>query len=205
MFLLMDFDLELIAVVFILLFSSIFFIAWNSHFPTYFEQMAWRAASIYMMTFGLIGPAWMALWMWILLPEKRLANGHEMSLLEQSPPPHPGQLVIRRFLHWGQAPIRGPRLPHTEDASAEDTILHPPTSSGFFNKVHRILSKTHNISPDKDPYLDIPMGFLIGTSFLCLLYVVFRMYILTEDFVGLRSMPSNAYDTVDWLSFIPHV
>ncbi|KXX73306.1 hypothetical protein MMYC01_210452 [Madurella mycetomatis] len=205
MFLWMDFDLELIAAVFILLFSSVFFIAWNSHFPTRFEQMAWRVSSIYMITFGLIGSVWMALWMWILLPQKRLADGHEMSLLEQSLPPHPGQLLMRRFLHWDAAPRREPRLEHIEDANAEDAIPLRSSSRGFVNKARRLLSKTHNISPDKDPHLDTPIGFLIGTSFLSLLYVVFRMYILTEDFVGLRSMPSNAYDTVNWLSFIPHV
>jgi hypothetical protein len=205
MFLWVDLDMGFIAEVFIISFSSIFFIAWNSQFPTHFEKMAWRAASIYMMTYGMIGTAWIVLWVWVLLPQKRLAEGHDMSLFEQSLPSHPGQVLVKRFLHRSEAPYGGPRFQHIEDASPELPIPPHRTLPGVLNRVRLFLSKTHNISPDKDPHLDAPIGYLIGTSVLCVLYVCFRMYILMEDLVGLRSLPSNAYDEVSWLSFIPHI
>ena len=207
MFQWMDLDLGLVAGAFIVAFASIFFIAWNSEFPTRFEQLAWRAASIYMMTYGVVGCLWMGFWEWIVLPRRRLAEGHEMSLLERAHLPRPGQYFGGMFLLRNKASYREPTFQDTEDGSTQQhTLPHQPTIlPNFVNRARRFLSKTHNISPDKDPHLDIPIGFLLGTTVLCAFYVVFRMYILVEDLVGLRSLPSNAYDTVDWLSFIPHI
>lgn len=207
MFQWMDLDLGLVAGAFIVAFASIFFIAWNSEFPTRFEQLAWRAASIYMMTYGVVGCLWMGFWEWIVLPRRRLAEGHEMSLLERAHLPRPGQYFGGMFLLRNKASYREPTFQDTEDGSTQQhTLPHQPIIlPSFVNRARRFLSKTHNISPDKDPHLDIPIGFLLGTTVLCAFYVVFRMYILVEDLVGLRSLPSNAYDTVDWLSFIPHI
>ena len=43
------------------------------------------------------------------------------------------------------------------------------------------------------------------SSFLAVLYVISRMYLMVEPFVDLRNMPTGAYDTVQWASFIPHI
>ena len=207
MFQWMDLDLSLVAVAFIVSFASIFFIAWNSEFPTRFEQLAWRAASIYMMTYGVVGIVWIAIWEWIVLPQKRLAEGHEMSLLERSRLPLPGHFFGGRFPLWNEVSYRESIFQHIGDGSTQQHSLplQPTILPSFVNRARRFLSETHNVSPDKDPHLDAPIGLLLGTTVLCGLYVVFRMYILAEDVVGLRSLPSNAYDTVDWLSFIPHI
>ncbi|PKY07896.1 hypothetical protein P168DRAFT_323107 [Aspergillus campestris IBT 28561] len=61
-----------------------------------------------------------------------------------------------------------------------------------------------NIHPSKDPRLDIPLRALIPVSVLCALYCVCRGYILVEDFVGLRSLPATAFQTVEWSDYVPH-
>ncbi|MCJ1281079.1 hypothetical protein MMC26_000397 [Xylographa opegraphella] len=48
-----------------------------------------------------------------------------------------------------------------------------------------------------------PIRMLLYTV-ICLVYVTIRLYILIEPFVGLRSLPAVAFETVQWSSFIPH-
>ena len=66
----MDFDHGLLSVVFVLAFSSIFLFAWNFHFPTEFEKIAWRLSGLYMLVYGIFGALQIALWSWIFLPER---------------------------------------------------------------------------------------------------------------------------------------
>ncbi|KAL5358688.1 hypothetical protein BJX96DRAFT_163922 [Aspergillus floccosus] len=65
-------------------------------------------------------------------------------------------------------------------------------------------SRLRNIHPSKDPRLDIPLRALIPVSILCALYCVCRGYILIEDFIGLRSLPASAFQTVEWSDYVPH-
>lgn len=195
MFLLMDFDLQLIAGGFIAVFSAIFFFAWNAHFPTYFELWAWRAASLYMIFFGITGCLWMGMWVWILFPRIRYAEGPELSIFERS--------LEVRFLNLHRAPYREPSLPKTRKAKTTCPTWFRRLLD-MFGDVGQFFTRTHNITPDKDPYFNAPIGFVIGNTVLCSTYVVFRAYILIEDIVGLRSLPSDAFRTVEWLEFFPH-
>jgi hypothetical protein len=40
---------------------------------------------------------------------------------------------------------------------------------------------------------------------LVLAYILVRMYMLVEDFLSLRALPSSVFDTVKWSSFVPHI
>lgn len=40
---------------------------------------------------------------------------------------------------------------------------------------------------------------------LGLAYILVRMYMLVEDFLSLRALPSSVFDTVKWSSFVPHI
>ena len=61
-----------------------------------------------------------------------------------------------------------------------------------------------NLSPEQDPWLRMPLRYLVSTTVLCASYCVFRLYIFIEDFIGLRSLPASAFQQVDWSRYIPH-
>ncbi|KAJ5423204.1 hypothetical protein N7491_008420 [Penicillium cf. griseofulvum] len=50
-----DMQAEIICAPTILVFSSVFLIAWNSHFPSATEKLLWRIASVNTLAFGLLG------------------------------------------------------------------------------------------------------------------------------------------------------
>ena len=70
----------------------------------------------------------------------------------------------------------------------------------------RILAmKVRNNSPENDPNLDVSLNFESGGMQIVLVYVVFRAYILVEDVIAFRALPVEAYSTVDWWKFVPHI
>lgn len=66
-------------------------------------------------------------------------------------------------------------------------------------------AKFRNISPDKDPALDIELRALIPATIFCACYTLARIYFLLEDLIGLRSLPSSLFKTVEWIDLIPHI
>ncbi|KAK4167168.1 hypothetical protein QBC43DRAFT_312281 [Cladorrhinum sp. PSN259] len=194
-FLRMDFDLEVVAFVFVMAFSSVFISAWNLSFPSTVELYFWRAASIYMLAFGFLGLLWMGLSMWIFVPQSREAEGLEPSLFEQelAQRHHPLRDWNHRFQRWRQS-----RQSNTRRGRRTDD---QQPKKGVF----AFLNRSHNISREKDPYMGVQVGFLIGTTILCGFYCVFRIYIFVEDFIGLRALPRSAYETVEWATFVPHI
>ena len=52
---------------------------------------------------------------------------------------------------------------------------------------------------------EIPARWLVLCSVLAALYCVGRVYVLVEDIIGLRSLPSSAYTTVEWTQYLPQV
>jgi hypothetical protein len=194
-FLRMDFDLELVGVAFILVFSAVFLSAWNFSFPSAVERELWRVASIYMLVYGFVGAAWMELSMWIFVPQNRLAEGLELSIVEKenAQKSHPVRDSYYRLQRWRRKKTRG--------SMDQDSLVPQPPKKGAL----AFLSRSHNISHGKDPHMGVQVGFIVFTSFLCVLYCVFRIYIFVEDFIGLRALPPSAFETVEWTKFIPHI
>jgi len=81
-------------------------------------------------------------------------------------------------------------------------LNHKPESKRW---IGRFASKLRNIDPEQDPQLEIPLRALIPVSFLCGIYCVGRGFILTEDLIGLRSLPESAFQTVSWSKYVPHL
>jgi hypothetical protein len=78
-------------------------------------------------------------------------------------------------------------------------LSHRPT------KFRRALDRLRNNSPNHDPALSIPLKTLIPCVIVGVIYSLARGSILIQDIVNLRSLPTSAYDSVNWSSFWPHV
>jgi hypothetical protein len=68
---------EILCAPFVLLFCCTFMFAWNFVFPTNVELILWRAASAFILAFGVVGGGYSGLCHKILLPK----------ILEQKKPP----------------------------------------------------------------------------------------------------------------------
>ncbi|KAK2754576.1 hypothetical protein FQN54_006977 [Arachnomyces sp. PD_36] len=74
----------------------------------------------------------------------------------------------------------------------------PKPTKGFAGKLR-------NNSPDKDPQMGVELRALIPATILCAAYTLARVYFLTEDLIGLRSLPPSVFRTVEWMDLIPHI
>lgn len=68
--------------------------------------------------------------------------------------------------------------------------------------VTSFLNKWWNTLPVQDPEARIPLRVLIPVTAMCIIYVLCRMYIYTEDFISLREQPSNAYVSTDLFALV---
>lgn len=68
----------------------------------------------------------------------------------------------------------------------------------------KLVDQLRNMHASEDHQLVVPLRALIPVTTLCIFYCICRGYILVEDFVGLRSLPRDAFTTVDWSKYVPH-
>ena len=45
----------------------------------------------------------------------------------------------------------------------------------------------------------------LSIYFLCIVYIIVRIFMIVEVFLSLRALPHSAYESVQWSSFVPHV
>jgi hypothetical protein len=48
-------------------------------------------------------------------------------------------------------------------------------------------------------------GFAIIMALAAVLFFVTRLYLVVEAFISVRSLPVGAYETVNWVEFLPHI
>ena len=65
-----------------------------------------------------------------------------------------------------------------------------------YKAMQKDLEKVRNNSSDHDPALNVPLKAMLRVTFFGAVYYVARAYVLVEDFVNLRSLPSSACQTV---------
>ena len=51
----------------------------------------------------------------------------------------------------------------------------------------------------------LPTTALVSISMICAVYCLARAYIVVEDFVGLRGMPNDVFETVPWTNYLPQI
>ena len=75
----------------------------------------------------------------------------------------------------------------------------------FARRLRIIGMKVRNNSPETDPSLDVSLVFLLVGVSIAVVYPFFRIYLLVEDVIAFRALPEDAYTTVNWMAFAPHV
>lgn len=79
-------------------------------------------------------------------------------------------------------------------------VVHPSRVKEF-----KTLRRNRPPRPQQTPET-FPLPWEFGfSSTMWVLYLVARIYVLVEMFVGLRRLPRSAYTCVQWSSFLPHV
>ena len=151
-------------------YSAIFFISWNSAFPTPTEHLLWRIASIVMIALpGIYG--WVIIVVDFGIVRKERSSGSWMLELEG---------LTKASIHR----------------------MNPRSWSLKPNRHKQKLSKTEATSFDRATKL--LMGTLIIGEICCVVYLLTRVYVLIEDFIELRRLPTSAYTTLTWTRYLPH-
>jgi len=85
-------------------------------------------------------------------------------------------------------------------------------NSEFASPVEELLWRICSAATTALPIVAAAAGFVesegvvrIGVYILAAFYCIFRLYLIIEPFVSLRSLPTGAYDTVQWTNYFPHI
>ena len=80
--------------------------------------------------------------------------------------------------------------------------MNPKVWSLKSNRYGQKLSKTDAAGFDRATKL--LMGILSVGEIYCVVYLFARDYILMEDFIGLRRLPTSAHMTLTWMRYLLH-
>jgi hypothetical protein len=167
-------------------FAAISVLGWNFSFPTTTEQLLWRAASLTCLISLLAGELVTEIFFHVLPYWKR--NSMMIRKIFQSPGTgFPGNHEIQDL---SQAVVA---------ARANGTEVIQPSRS----QPKTLWAWLRNPTASQDPELFLPLKIVLLLIFLVSSYIFARLFILIEDFIELRSLPSSAYKTVEWADFIP--
>lgn len=155
-------------------YSAVFICGWNYSFPTPTEQFLWRAASITMM--GSLIAYW--------------------AITEFAFSTYP---KIKQYV----STLVGPRK---QEHDPERNTRSPrwPGSENLVRRAQYVAECIRNNSVDKDPALYVPLKAILPIYIVGFLYCCARTYIFIADAIELRSLPADAYSTVDWTVYFPH-
>jgi hypothetical protein len=163
----------------ILAYSAIFMAAWNFPFPTAVELRLWRISAIICLSYGILGTVLAAI-------------SHQKPLIT-----HMYQTMLR---YMGFKERESTQMVGKNE---DDSIPNSSSWATALRSANQWFGRMRNISPDHDPMLSIPVRIWLPTTALCFMYTIARAYILIEDFLGLRSLPKSAFQTVDWAEYSP--
>ncbi|KAM0252813.1 hypothetical protein ACHAQJ_007552 [Trichoderma viride] len=162
-----------------MVYASIHLTGWNFKFPSRVEQILWRVSSLILV--GTTGLFWV------------LETG----------------AILQRY---GSEQKIWTRMFQKEDKSSvivsvtEDVAETPATTSEV--EPSMLESQQREVEKEEEPWApkQLPLVWEFWTIFpVAFIYAMARVYILVEPLIGLRSMQAGAFDTVNWMAFIPHM
>lgn len=154
--------------------------AWNLYFPTQAEKMLWRASTAAGVGFGFLGCA--------------------LGVLDRYGT-NMGQ-AFRNLWRWlrkaagATSTKKEPEIPLIEEKVAVLEKQTTETAAGWLSCLP--LRRLSNLSPGRDPSLDLPLHAWIPATLICMVYCFARAYIIIEDIISLRRQPQSTYQVVSW-------
>ena len=97
---------------------------------------------------------------------------------------------------------KSPRLSRSEDGFGSTKWAR---SKDMVKKMDSWFECIRNNSLDKDPRLRTPLRLMLPVYIVAFFYFSGRLYFLIADILELRSLPANAYATVNWTKLFPHL
>ncbi len=178
-----------------LAYSAIFITGWNDHFRTKSEQVLWRISSLsimatialYFIVTGFAYVVYPALQRYFQAQATPSREPQRTEVLPQLSSEIELKLVSEK-----PAPITQLQRPSLKPAKAR-------------SKLSLIAASLRNNSVLKDPSLDVPLKATLPMYIVAFIYCCSRTLILVLDIIQLRSLPLNAYKTVEWGGFFPHL
>lgn len=171
-------------------------IAWNWHFPSEGERLAWRVCSVYHAAFSIaLGVYYIYA---ALLEEKKAAK------LANYPQSLPCSPIVQQPAVIGRPAFEGPRPSKT--CYDVEAVSVPPEKTevkakGVVQKSLVWLRSWRNISPNHDPDMSIGLHATFPTLIGTFLYIFCRIFFYVEDFVSIREQPVSVYTAMN--KFIP--
>jgi hypothetical protein len=170
--------------------------AWNFHFPTEGEKIAWRVCSVYHAAYSISLTVY---YIYCVLKEYKRSSGPETDHSRPLP-------LSPRFQQPGgsvQEETRTGNVLACRDieAGAASSEQSGVRFRGAFHASIHWLRSWRNISPDGDP--DMALGLratflpLIGTF----LYLFCLIFFYVEDFISIRQQPVDVYKNMN--KFLP--
>lgn len=166
-------------------YASVHLTGWNFKFPSRVEQILWRVSSLI-----LVGTT--ALF-WVLEAGAILQRyGSDQKL-------------------WARMLKREDKKSDVTVTVVEDALVEPRgTASGGEPSTSepQQLQQQRDVEKDEEAWApkQLPLVWEFWSILpIALIYATARAYILVEPLLGLRSMQAGAFDTVDWMAFLPHV
>jgi hypothetical protein len=68
-----------------------------------------------------------------------------------------------------------------------------------------LFARLRNNSSLHDPSMGVPLRALIPVTILGVVYCFARAYVFIASWIGIRRLPTSAYQTVDWTNILPHI
>lgn len=170
-----------------LAYLGIFVAGWNYSFPTPYEQILWRSASLTaLITATGIFLTQQIFFKWCPSLRRRRQNSNQAHLSSD-----PEETTNNQ-----NSPAAAARQKNKYIQSCFEPLKYT------FNT---LISTLRNNSPSKRPALDAPVAAILLTWLFGFFYCSARGYIILADFIELRSLPLSGYRTLNLASLAPYI
>jgi hypothetical protein len=169
--------------------------AWNFHFPTEGERLAWRVCSVYHAVFSVVVPLY---YIYAALRLHKRASG-KANRSEPLPPSsktqHSGGPIPEET-----RPVKSPECSDVEAATAPSEQAGG-RCKGFLQARINWLRSWRNISSDGDPDMEMSLRLASSAFVGTILYLLCRLFFYVEDWLSIRQQPVDVYVSMN--KFIP--